>query len=254
MSLFYDRQEYDLATSTEVESLMAELPFDLIKESILEQIDDPVNTSTNYVDVIIDKCELYKEEFKENEELIAELNEKLIDFFTFIMENINNKFELGLDVNEISTYSNAVEIGESIYRYFILRYTKNITRFFTKYISKNKKAICEYYTDENSQKKDVSTLAFKKQIKNAEDLCIITNLSSIIKYIIDLDITPSEFLELSAKQDNYDATIVRGLINSGRLIGDFVPSYIDLCVDSHDYILDEINTDIRLKIMKKIEN
>ena len=34
MSLFYDRDDYELTTSTEMESLLAELPFDLIKENI----------------------------------------------------------------------------------------------------------------------------------------------------------------------------------------------------------------------------
>jgi len=253
MSLFYDKDEYELATSTEMESLLAELPFDLIKESIIEQINDPVNSSTNYIDVILDKCEVYREEFKDNEELIAELNEKLIEFFTFIMDNINNKFELSINLERISSYSNAVDIGESIYKYFILRYHKNITRFFTKYIFNNKRVICEHFSDSLNQKKDVSTLAYKKQIKNPEDLCIITNLSSIIKYIIDLDIDPIDFINLSANQENYDACVIKGLISSSRLIGDFVPSYINLCVDSHDYILDELHTDIRLKIMKKIE-
>jgi len=253
MSLFYDKNEYELAGSSDTESLLAEVPFDLIKESILAQIDDPVNSSTNYVDVIIDKCDLYREEYKDNPELINELNEKLTDFFVFIMENINNKFDLGLDVNDIASYSNAIEIGEALYKYFILRYTKNITRFFTKYIFNNKKVICDYYTDSTVQKKDVSTLAYKKKIKNSEDLCIITNLPSIIKYIISLDISSIDFLEFSAGSDNYDANIVKGLIGSGRLIGDFFDSYIKLCVDSHDYILDDLQTDIRLKIMKKIE-
>ena len=253
MSLFYDKDEYEITTSTEMETLLAELPFDLIKESIIDQINDPVNSSTNYIDVILDKCELYKEEFKDNEDLISELNEKLLDFLVSIMSNINDKFQLGLDIETISSYSNAVEIGTSIYKYFILRYHKNIIRFFTKYIFNNKKSICDYYNESTNQKKDVSTLAYKKHIKNPEDLCIITNLPSIIKYIINLDIEPIDFLELSANSENYDVCIIKELVNSGRLIGNFVPAYINLCVDSHDYILDELHTDIRLKIMKKIE-
>ena len=71
MSLFYDKNEYELTSSSEIETLLAELPFDLIKESIIDQINDPVNSSTNYIDVILDKCELYKEEYKDNEELIG---------------------------------------------------------------------------------------------------------------------------------------------------------------------------------------
>lgn len=253
MSLFYDRSEYEPSTSYEVESLLAELPFDLIKESILEQIEDPVNTTVNYVDVILDKCELYKEEFGENEELINELNQKLTEFFAFIMNKINDKFDLGLDVNDIASRTDAVDIGESIYKYFILRYTKNIIRFFTKYIFENKKSISSHYVDNTSQKKDVSTLAYKKQIKNIDDLCIITNLPSIIKYIINLDIESIDFLQLSAPSDNYDASVVKELINSGKLIGDFYNNYLNICIDSHDYIMDELQTDIRIRIMKKLD-
>ena len=253
MSLFYDRDEYNLTTSTEMESLLAELPFDLLKESIVAQINDPVNSTTNYIDVILDKCKLYEEEFRGNEDLINEMNEKLIDFFTYIMEQINTKFDLGLDIDTIVTTSDAVDIGESLYKYFILRYHKNITRYFTKYIFRNKKAICDHYSDASGQRKDVSTLAYKKQIKNPEDLCIITNLPSIIKYIISLDVEPIEFLDFSVSEDNYDGSVIRELIESGRLIGNFVPPYINLCVDSHEYILDELHTAIRLRIMKKIE-
>lgn len=253
MSLFYDRSEYEPSTSYEVEALLAELPFDLIKESILEQIEDPVNTTVNYVDVILDKCELYKEEFGENEELINELNQKLTEFFAFIMNKINDKFDLGLDVNDIASRTDAVDIGESIYKYFILRYTKNIIRFFTKYIFENKKSISSHYVDNTSQKKDVSTLAYKKQIKNIDDLCIITNLPSIIKYIINLDIESIDFLQLSAPSDNYDASVVKELINSGKLIGDFYNNYLNICIDSHDYIMDELQTDIRIRIMKKLD-
>lgn len=253
MSLFYDRSEYEPTTSYEIENLLAELPFDLIKESILEQIEDPVNSTTNYVDVILDKCELYKEEIGDNEDLVSELNQKLTDFFAFIMTKINDKFDLGLDVNDIASRTDAVEIGEAVYKYFILRYSKNIIRFFTKYIFKNKKAISSHYIDSTSQKKDVSTLAYKKQIKNIDDLCIITNLPSIIKYIINLDIDSDEFLDLSASSDNYDASIIRNLVSSGKLVGDFYNNYIDICIDSHDYIMDELQTSIRIKIMKNLD-
>ena len=99
----------------------------------------------------------------------------------------------------------------------------------------------------------LSTLAYKKKLKNPEDLCIITNLPSIMKYIVELDIDSNDFLDLSVSSENYDASVVRRLISNCTLTGDFVQPYISLCVDSHDYIIDEIYTDVRLKIMKKIE-
>jgi hypothetical protein len=110
----------------------------------------------------------------------------------------------------------------------------------------------EFYN--NKGEKDVSTLAYKKQLKNSEDLCIIVHLPDIIKYIISLDVDPMEFINLTAKEDNYEAYIVRGLIKSNKLIGSFVTPYINLCVDSHDYLIDSLQTDIRMKILDKISN
>lgn len=250
MSLYYDQDNYDLSSNNETEDLLAELPFDLIKESILEQIQDPMSTRINYVDVIVDKCEMYKEEYSEDETVIVEINNHLNEFFISIMQAIDNKFNLGLNMEEISSYSNVSEIGHCIYKYFIISYMKNITKFITKFIFKNKKSLYNYYEDK--MKKDVSTLAFKKQFKNPEDLCIITNLPSIMKYIIGLDIDSLEFINLSTGIDNYEASVIRELIENGNLVGDFYSSYIGLCVDSHDYIMDEIQTEIRIKIINKI--
>lgn len=249
MSLFYDQDNYDLSSNIETEDLLAELPFDLIKESIFEQIQDPMSTNRNYVDVIVEKCEMYKEEYSEDEAVIAEIDNHLNEFFISIMQAIDDKFNLGLNMEEISAYSNVSEIGHCIYKYFIISYMKNITKFITKFIFKNKKSISNHYEDK--VKKDVSTLAFKKQFKNPEDLCIITNLPSIMKYIIELDIDSLEFIDLSTGIDNYEASVIRELIENGNLVGDFYGSYMKLCVDSHDYIIDEIQTDIRIKIINK---
>lgn len=250
MSLFFDNDKYELATSMETESLLAELPFDLLKESIREQIADPVSTTTNYIDIIIDKCSIYKDQFEDDENLVNEIDQNLSEFFTFILQEIDAKFELGLDIGYIDNRS-IVEVGSALYKYFILRYSKNITKFITKFIFKHKKMFhSEFSGDKND--KDVSTLAYKKQLKNPEDLCIIAHLSDIIKYIVSLDIEPLEFIELTTNDDNYEASIIRQLINSGAIIGNFTQPYLDLCFDSHEYIIDSLHTDIRLKIFDKI--
>jgi hypothetical protein len=250
MSLFYDSENFELSTDIETNSLLAELPFQLIKETITEQINDPLSTNIDYIDIIIEKCDMFKSSYENDEDVIAELNENLHSFFAFIITKIDDKFDLGLDVNTIASSGKIVEIGQVLYRYFILRYVKNISKFITKYIMKHKKELAEYYNDKN--KKDVSTLAFKKQIKNPEDLSLITNLPSIIKYIINLDIEPYDFVDLSTGSDNYEGTMIKSLINSNQMIGDFVDGYIGLSIHEHDYIIDEIHTDIKMRLTKKI--
>lgn len=249
MSLFYN-EEYEPSTRVEIDSILAELPFNLIKESVIEQINDPLSTNIDYLDIIIEKCDVFKQTYGNDEDVISELNEILRKFFISIIETIDNKFDLGLDINTISAGNDVIEIGEVLYHYFILRYAKNISKFMTKYIITNKKALADYYNDKN--KKDVSTLAFKKQIKNPEDLAIITNLPSIIKYIINLDIDPYDFIDLSTGSDNYEGMVIKSLIDSHKMIGDFVNNYIGLSVDKYDYIIDEIQTDIKMRIIKKL--
>lgn len=249
MSMFYDKDEFQLSSNVELNEILTELPFDLIKESILEQINDPISSRTNYIDVILDKVRVFEAQYDEDEELLEELHEQINNFMLSIIHAIDDKFNLLIDYNEIAS-GNIIEIGECIYNYFVVRYVKNITRFITKYIFKNKKSISQSYGD--AAKKDVSTLAFKKQIKNNDDLCIITNLPLIIKDIINTNLNSYEFISLSAGSSNYDASVVKGLIESFRLNGDFFRPYISICVDDHDYIIDELQTEIRIKILNKI--
>ncbi len=219
-------------------------------ESILEQIDDPLSTNVNFIDVIVDKCSLMKEQITDEDD-IAKIDDSLRSFFGFVIEKINDRFDIGLDIEYICSLKDVVEIGEALYTYFILRYIKNISRFFTKYIKENKKEIVDYFND--NSKKDVSTLAYKKQIKNRDDLVIVTNLPSIIKYIIDLEVDIDIFIELSVPSDNFEGAVVKKLLDDGHIIGDFVPIYLESCMDKHDYVMDEILTEIKMKFLKNIK-
>lgn len=247
--MFYDNDNYEVTTSTEVENFLAELPFDLLKASIVDQIKDPVSTNINYVEIILEKCNIYREQY-DDEETIARIDNALIEFFTFVVDNINTRFDLGIDVDDMASTRDIIEFGEVLYEYFIIRYVKNISKFITTYIMKHKKELTAYYSDKN--KKDVTSLTFKKQLKDNHDLTIIVNLPSIINYIISLDIDPLEFVSLSAGQNNCNALVIKGLIIANRMVGNFVRSYIDLSVDEHDYLIDEIQTDIRVRIIKKL--
>lgn len=250
MSMFYDRDDYELSSNVEFNDLLVELPFDLIKESIIEQINDPVSSRTNYIDVILDKYELFKVQYADNDDVIEELEEHVRSFFIFIMQAIDDKFNLGLDLNEIAGRKDMIDVSECLYKYFVIRYVKNITRFITKYIFKNKKTFVKYYSDKNM--KDVSTLAYKKHIEDQDDLVIIACLPSIIKDIITMEVESEDFVKFSAGNGNYEASLVKELIHTGKLIGDFYRPYISMCVDSHDYIIDELQTEIRIKILSKL--
>lgn len=238
-------------TDFEIDILLSELPFDVIKESIKEQIEDPLSTNVDFLNSIYEKCSLYREEFSDDGDSIRQLYEAQSDFAVFVIREIDKKFNLSVSISEMMSVDDVVEMSVVLYNYFILRYRKNITKFVSKFIRFNKKSIVDKY--ENLNKKDVTTLALKKNIKNKDDLTIITNLPSIIKYIFSLDIDPSEFIMYSTNSDSYEATYIINLMQEGTLAGDFVDRYTRLCFYDHDYLIDEIHTDIKMKLLKKMK-
>lgn len=249
MSLLYD-DNYEPASSMEMDSLLADLPFDLIKANIQEQIDDPMSNNINYVNVIVEKCDICKEMLGDDEDSIKQVDTALEEFFTSILQSISDRFDIGMDLNEMASSKEIVEIGEVIYDYFIIRYKKNISKYIRNYIKTHKSDLADYYADKST--KDVTTLSHKKNIKNPDDLIIIANLPSIINYIVNLDIDAFDFVDLSANKSNYDANVIKGLITSNRIIGNFVRKYIDVSLDDHDYLIDEIQTDIKVRIINKL--
>jgi hypothetical protein len=249
MSLSYD-ESYEPTNDMEIGELLAELPLDLINATIDEQINDPMLSNVNYVNIIVDKCEIYKKLFTD-EDALRQVNHTMEVFFEGIIKKINDRFDLGVDIESLVGSSDLVEIAQVLYDYFIIRYKKNISKVITNYIKKNKSDLVEYYLDRN--KKDVTTLSHKKQIKDTEDLTILSNLPSIINYIItSVDITPYEFVDLSAGSSNYNACIIKRLISNNQMIGNFVLDYFKVSTDEHDYLLDEIHTDIKMRLVKKV--
>lgn len=248
--MFMDSDNYELSSDLELDSLLSDLPIEVIKESIKEQISDPLSTNIDYVNTIVEKCSVLRKEFAENEDALAQINDLLDNFFRFLITEIDNKFDLTIDVSDESVDS-LILIGEILYNFLILRYKKNISRFIYKFIIKNKKSLVEQF-EKQSKKKDVTSISLKKQIKNKDDILLISNLPNVIKYIMNLYIEPLDFLKYACDDEYYEGTILRQMILTSKVVGNFVTEYLNLIVYNNDDILDEVQTDVKLKLMKKI--
>jgi len=246
----YDNDIYELTSDLEIDTLLSDLPFDLIRENVKEQINDPLWSNVNYINVILEKRDLLRKQYDNNSDALKSIDNQIYDFFRFIITEINDKFDLGIDVDDFET-EEAIEYGEIFYNFFILRYKKNISKFITKFIVKNKKVFVEKF--ENVEKKrDVTQISLKKQIKNKDDLIILSNLPEVIKFIFYLDIDNLDFIKYCCRDDLYEAIKIKDLIITARLTGNFVREYMTLIKDKYDNILDEILTEVRYKIIKKI--
>ena len=243
----YNEGEYEINSTHEMYDVLAELPFDLIKENIEDQIKHPAEISIDYVDLVEDKYNVAASVYEADDDLLRTLKSQYLDFFYDISVKINKAYDLCLDVDGIMMNGDIEEVGEVLYNFFVLRYTKNVAGYITNYINTHKKSLYDLFNDVT--KKDVSTLVYKKFIKSKEDLVIVTCLPDIIKYIIKLDIEPIEFVELCAGEDSYEGEVLIDLIASSHLVGDFVHRYLTLQSSDDERILDDVYTEIKSRLI-----
>lgn len=244
MALIYDKDEYQLSNDNELNELLADLQFELIKESIFDQIDYPIGNHVDYLEGVVDRISIIKKQFPGDED---DVDFVVNEFFKSILVRINDVYNLEMDIHSIEFSENIIEITICIYEYFILNYKNNITNFLVSYIEENRKMLIKEFSDSN--KKDVSTITLKKQIKDKDDMTIASNLPSIFNFIISLNIDPIDFLRLSTSDYDYNSSEIIRLIESGLMMGGFVFYYLTLC--GNEYIVDECQNDIKVMLHNK---
>lgn len=243
-------EEYELTSNMEIDMLLVDLPMELIQESIRYQINNPLSTNVNYVETIVDKVRVLKEQYDGNEEALFNINKIIQDFFGFLIEEISKRFNISLHLNE-TEIDELMEIGIVMYDFLIIRYKKNITKFIYKFIVKNKKVLVVEF-GKQGKRKDVTTNSLKKKTKNKDDVLILSNLPSIIKYTINLELDATEFIDYACNDENYEGNYLKNLFLSTQMVGNFVQPYLELLEDEGEYVLDEVQTDVRMKLLKKL--
>lgn len=243
--MFFDKENYDLFSETELDLLLADLPVELLKENVRKQINDPFYNSVNYLFIVTNKVIILRDQFSEDEDMIDKINDFLVSFLNFFIEEIDERFNLCLDIDP-SKVDEFTETAFILYEFFIINYRKNVSNFLYKYILKNKKIIAEGI----ESKKDVSTSSLKKKIKNKDDVVIIANLPTILKQILYLDIDPEEFINYLCQDLNYDSLYIKDLITENKLNGNFVDKFFEPLIDN-SYGFDEVLNDVKVKYLFK---
>lgn len=249
----FNEEEYDLVTNIETEELLMEMPLEVIKENIRSQIDNPLSTRVDFVEPMIDKFNAIKEQYGELDTTETELKKLKTDLFSFIISALNDRFELDVVVDDDNAEQLQV-VGYALYEFLILRYKKNITKFIHKFIKRNKKHLVKEF-EQYYKKKDVTSITVKKKIKNKDEALIISNLPAIIKHIINdlaMDMDVHQFFDYLGDGDLYEVEIIQQLVNSGNMSDSFIDKYVELITDKYDYVLDEIQSEIRMKLLDKL--
>ena len=245
--MIYSLEEHNMTNSLEIESVLSELSFDLIKENIREQIHN-LDSNIDYISPIEDRYNVILEEYGEDEDVVKAASETMHNLYNFILEEISESFDIDINIDAIGL-DVLPETVNSIYQFLVLKARKNITKFYTKYIIKNKKGLVEPYVGE--KRKDILSSVLKKQTKNKDDIIILSKSPSIFKAIVfNMDFDSDELIKFVVDTE-YHGIAIKNLIESDIIIGNIMDKYTVMIRDNSD-LYDDVYGRVYSKLVKKL--
>lgn len=231
-------------TDIDDEVFLSEVPLGLLEKSIETQFNDPGEyRKKDYVQSFITKYEFSKEHmYEEDQDDLDRLHD---DFISFMMKVFESYLSIGfVDIDQLDD-DDQHELIHLTYRFFIKNMKKNFVTLIMNYINKYKDDLLET----NPKKKDVTSLNFKAEIDDDDDIIILSNLGDIIDTIISQDFSVDEFMELCTNEDNcLETEYVKSQIESFTITGNFIPEYMQMV---NPFFKVELESKIRNQILKK---
>ena len=244
------RDNENMINVFDVERILGDLPLDIIKENVKSQIDDPLIFVSNQCDEVYETLDEAMEEFGHIDEYREELISMKEDFSIFILKEMDMKFNLGVDFDNLSD-SEIHDVARNCYEFFVININENISNFLLNYINANKNSLCEMFDDEY-KRKDVTTINMKKITKNKDDVLILSNLNSVINHILDLEHYPEDFMELAIEPGEYTGSLIKDYVDSFKLAGNFVYNVLNEVKYAHNDIIDELVSNITMYLIENI--
>ena len=235
-------RDNDYINGFDIERILGDLPIDIIKENIKSQIDDPLSFMTNHCDQVYETLDEAMDEIGHIDEYRYELNEIRDDFNSFLVTELDSRFSLGIDLDNLQTYE-MEDIGKNAYEFFVVDLKKNITNFLMNYICLNKNYLASLFTDEY-KRKDVTTSNMKKLTKNRDDVVILSNIISVIYNILDVELDPEDFMEMAVEPGDYAGESVKEYVRSFKIANNFVYNLFNEVKYIHNDIIDEFASEI----------
>lgn len=239
----YETSEGYEPSSLEEDIFISDIPIGLTKENIKSQFQNPMDNDIDYITTFIDSYDYSLENCEDPDEK-SQLMTLRDDFFNFVRELFQEYMGIGFpdfDEHDSETQNDLILCA---YRYFIINIRKNFVHLVLNYIDKRKNSVLELC----DKKKDVTTLAYKKEIQDPDDLLIISNINEIVRFIINSEFDVGEFLSLARKKNDYEAEYVDQAYDDVRITGNFTSRYRSMFDD--EYLVSIVNK-IRQKILKR---
>ena len=243
-------KDNDFINGFDIERLLGDLPIDIIKENIKSQIDDPLTFMTNHCDQVYETLDEAMVEVGHIDEYKYELQEIRDDFSSFLITELDRRFNLGVDLDNLQTYE-IEEIGRNGYEFFVVNLKENIINFLKNYICSNKAYLAELFTEEY-KRKDVTTTNMKKLTKNKDDVVILSNIISVIYHILDIELDPEDFMELAVEPGEFTGEIVKECVRSFKIANNFIYNLFNEVKYTHNDIIDEFASEICLELQNNL--
>lgn len=229
------------------ELFLTEVPLDLLKETIRAQFDDPLeNRRSDYIQSFITKYTFSRENGHEDDQYVYD---EIYDEFIRFMEEIFEE-KLGVAFPEINSMDDedALELLQLACRFFIKNIKKNFTTLLKNYVDNNRPTILSKL----EQKKDVTTLSFRTEIDDEDDILIISNLGIVIgDYLNEVanHYDVDQFLE-GCVGDSLclETEYVSSKYAQFKMVGNFVEKYVGMINLQFRY---KLESSIRNHILKK---
>lgn len=226
---------------------------ELIDELILDQVDDPFVSKTDYVTEYFDLLKEQIEQNEDNPELQLSLTNDAKNFCIEVIKLIDSKYELGIDIETLQEQDDLekLEAGtEALYKFFVLKYASNVKKFFVKFINKNVSILYDAISS-SSERNDVITNSMKSKLKDEKVAVIVSNLSTIIDYITELDLNGFDILSVY-NQEKYTIYVLTNLMSEFIIPEDkFGLKFFDVIKDQSNENYTDIFVDIQDSLIKK---
>lgn len=235
----------------ESDQFLSEVPMALMEENIKAQFANPMEyRKKDHITTFLGMYYYSLGEINpEAEDMDAEADNLMMlrdEFYTFMRKIMEQYLGLGFVNFEEKSKSEQDRVIHYTYRFFISNIKKNFVCLIMNYLDRNRKL----YTDqEDVKRKDITTLALRKEEVDPTDIYIIANLYSLIQEILAEEIDVDEFLENCDDEESFlETRFVKEQFDQFELTGNFVPKYIKMI--SPDF-MSEIETKIRNRILSK---
>ena len=231
------------------ESILESLSLDLMKDNIEQQIDYTVQSTTDFLSIVLTKFNviLSTEEIDEDDKQEAKF--LMIDFCEELIGKISKKFNLFIDETSMD-YESMIKMLYTLYNFFIINRCNNVEKFLINYITKNKKNLIDVMGLSDNDNKDITTIANKKKNLPKENIVVLSALTQIVDFIrLNHIVEPLEFIETVNDGECY-TSYLKDYFETATISGDFIAIMLNEVLDE-DYDCSEvtrIRNNIRLSL------